>query len=215
MARLLLVDDHRLVRTALKRLLEASAGIDGVAEAGSGDEAIGVAKLHSPDVILMGITLPGIGGLESTRRLLRINSQFKIIILATRADAPVALRLLQAGAIGYLTKGCTVDEMLQAIAFAQRGEQYVCAEVAQRIVEAHVNGRHARLDSLSRRELEVLLMVSEGKRNREISQRLCLSPKTVSTYRARLLSKLGVRTDVALAHIALRHGLVDQCSPIE
>jgi two-component system invasion response regulator UvrY len=158
--------------------------------------------------------MPGIGALEATRRLLRINSRFKIIALTAQAAGPLPLRMLEAGAIGYLTKGCTTDEMLQAISVVQRGEQYVCAEVAQHIVKSHVNGQHSQIGGLSRRELQVLVMVSEGKKNQEISKRLCLSPKTISTYRTRLFNKLGVRTDVALAHIALCHGLVEPRSKV-
>ena len=209
MVRLLLVDDHGLVRAALKHLLLAGPAIESVAEAGSGEEAISVAKAYCPDVILMDITMPGIGGLEATRRLLRINPCFKIIVLTVPVEGPLPLRMLESGAIGYLTKGCTADELLQAIAMVQRGEQYVCAEIAQQIVKAHVSGQHSQIGSLSRRELQVLLMLSQGQKNQEISERLCLSPKTISTYRTRLFNKLGVRTDVALAHIALCHGLVE------
>lgn len=209
MVRLLLVDDHSLVRAALKQLLLAELDVASVAEAGSGEEAISVATTYRPDVILMDSIMPGIGGLEATRRLLRINPRFKIIILTAHAEGPIPMRTLEAGAIGCLTKGCTTDEMLQAIAMVQRGEQYVCAEIAQQMVKTHVGGQRSQIGSLSRRELQVLLMVSQGKKNQEISERLCLSPKTISTYRTRLFNKLGVRTDVALAHIALCHGLVE------
>ncbi len=209
MVRLLLVDDQTLVRAALRHLLLSSPGVESVAEAGSGEEAISVARSHSPDVILMDVTMPGIGGLEATRRLLRINPCFKIIAVAVQVQGPVPLRMLEAGAVGYLTKGCSVDEVLQAIALVQRGEKYVCAEIAQQIVKSHVNGQLSRIETLSQRELQVLLMVSQGRKNQEISERLCLSPKTISTYRTRLFNKLGVRTDVALAHIAFRHGLIE------
>lgn len=209
MVRLLLVDGHSLVRAALKHLLLAAPEVESVTEAGSGEEALSVARTYCPDIILMDVTMPGIGGLEATRRLLRINPRFKIIALTVHVEGPIPLRMLEAGAIGYLTKGCTPDEVLQAIAVVQRGEQYVCAEIAQQIVKAHVNGQHSRIESLSRRELQVLIMVSQGRKNLEISEHLCLSPKTISTYRTRLFNKLGVRTDVALAHIALRHGLVE------
>lgn len=209
MVRLLLVDDQSLVRAALKHLLLSAPDVDSVAEARSGEEAIGVARVYCPDVIFMDVTMPGIGGLEATRRLLRINACFKIIALTAHVQGPIPLRMLEAGAVGYLTKGCKVDEVFQAIAVVQRGEQYVCAEIAQEIVKSHVNGQHSRIETLSQRELQVLLMVSQGSKNHEISERLCLSPKTVSTYRARLFNKLGVRTDVHLAHIAFRHGLIE------
>jgi two-component system invasion response regulator UvrY len=209
MVRLLLVDGHSLVRAALKHLLLANPEVESVTETGSGEEAICVARTYCPDIILMDVTIPGIGGLEAARRLLRVNPRFKIIALTVQAEGPLPLRMLEAGAMGYLTKGCTPDEVLQAIAVVQRGEQYVCAEIAQRIVKAHVNGQHSRIESLTRRELQVLIMVSQGRKNQEISEHLSLSPKTISTYRTRLFNKLGVRTDVALAHIALRHGLVE------
>ena len=209
MVRLLLVDHQSLVRAALKHLLVTAPDIESIAEAGSGEEAISVARWYCPDVILMDVTMPGIGGLEATRRLLRINARFKIIALTVQVAGPIPLRMLEAGAIGYLTKGCTPDEVLQAIAVVQRGEQYVCAEVAQQMIKAHIGGQNSRIESLSRRELQVLIMVSQGEKNQEISEHLCLSPKTISTYRTRLFNKLGVRSDVALAHIALRHGLLE------
>lgn len=209
MVRVLLVDDHNLVRTAFKHLLMAVQDIEVVAEARNGEEAIALARAHSPNVILMDVTMPGMGGLEATRRLLRVNPEFRIIALTVHVDGPIPMRMLEAGAIGYLTKGCSTEEMIRAIEAVARGEHYVCAEIAQHMVKAHFRNWQSPIESLSQRELQVLLMVSQGRKIREISDRLCLSPKTVSTYRTRLFKKLDAHTDVELTHIALRHGLIE------
>lgn len=209
MVRVLLADDHNLVRTGIKRLLSEAKGINVVAEATNGEDAIALASAHMPDVILMDVSMPGMGGLEATRKLLRINPNFKIIVVSVHVDGPVPSRMLEAGAIGYLTKGCDPEEMIRAITQAHKGERFVCAEVAQHMVLRHFDGSLTPIDSLSQRELQVMLMVCEGRSIQKISETLCLSPKTISTYRSRLLKKLGATTDVELTHLALRHGLIE------
>lgn len=208
MVRVLLADDHNLVRMGIKQLLMGVGDIDVVAEAKSGEEAIALAKRHRPDIILMDVTMPGIGGLEATRRLRRLNPNIKVVVLSIHVDGPIPERMLDAGATGYLTKGCDPQEMLSAITAVHRGEYYVCAEIAQLMVKARIDGSQSPMQDLSRRELQVLMMVAQGRKIQEIASQLCLSPKTVSTYRTRLFKKLGARTDVELTHIALRHGVV-------
>lgn len=209
MVRVLLADDHNLVRTGIKRLLMEERGVEVVAEAKSGEDAITLARETMPEVILMDVSMPGIGGLEATRKLLRINPEFKVIVVSVHVDGPIPARMLEAGAVGYLTKGCEPEEMIRAIRSVEKGQQYVSAEVAQQMVLHHFDGSKTPIDSLSRRELQVMLMVSQGQNIREISKKLCLSPKTISTYRTRLLKKLGAHTDVELTHLALRHGLIE------
>ena len=209
MVRVLLADDHNLVRTGIRHLLQEARDIEVVAEAQSGEEAIVLATEHNPDVVMMDVSMPGMGGLEATRKLLRINPNFKIIVLTVHIDGPVPARMLEAGAIGYLTKGCDPEEMIQAVRMAHRGQRYVCAEVAQHMVLHHFDGSRTPIENLSRRELQVMVLVSQGHSIQEISKKLCLSPKTVSTYRSRLFKKLGANTDVELTHLALRHGLIE------
>lgn len=213
MERVLLVDDHDLVRAGIRRLLEETGAIEVVAEAGSGTEALALAQTSRPDVILMDVNMPGMGGLETTRRLLRINPDFKIIVVSVHADGPFPARMLEAGAAAYLTKGCDVGEIVHAMRLARRGQRYVSAEVAQRMVLNQFDSHGAPIHALTPRELEIMVMISQGRGIREIAEQLCLSPKTVSTYRSRILSKLEVTTNVELTHLALRHGLIEPDSP--
>jgi len=209
MVRVLLVDDHELVRTGIRRLLEDTGDIEVVGEAASGEAALNSARELRPDVILMDVTMPGIGGLEATRKLLRVNQAFRIIGVSIHADGPCPARMLDVGACGYLTKGCDLNEMLKAIRLVGRGERYIGADVAQQMVLRGMDGDRTPVECLSPRELEVMLLVSQGHKLRQISEQLCLSSKTVSTYRTRVLRKLAVETDVALTHMALRMGLIE------
>ena len=206
----LLVDDHELVRTGIKRLLDDAAGIRVVAEASSGEEAIREVRARKPDVVLMDVNMPGIGGLEATRKLRKLARGVKVIILTVHIEEPFPTRLLEAGAAGYLTKGCGVDEMVRAIKMVHAGERFVATDIAQRLALSMLpGGDTSPFDNLSNREMQVMLMVSQGASINEISAKLCLSPKTVSTYRYRLYEKLGVENDVELTHLAMRHGMVE------
>ena len=209
MVRVLLVDDHELVRAGIRRLLDDTSDIEVVGEAASGEAALSKARELMPDVILMDVTMPGIGGLEATRKLLRVNEDFRIIGVSIHADGPCPIRMLDVGASGYLTKGCDLDEMLRAIRKVGRGERYIGANVAQQLVLQRMDGDRTPVETLSPRELEVLLLVSQGHKLQQISEKLCLSPKTVSTYRTRVLRKLDLDTDVDLTHMALSMGLIE------
>jgi two-component system, NarL family, invasion response regulator UvrY len=209
MIRVLLADDHKLVRKGIRSLLAGSNRVEVIAEAGSGEEAIRLARTCAPDVVLMDVGMPGMGGLEATRKLLRAVPTAKVIVLSVYVSGPVPSRMLEAGASGYLSKACDAREMIRAIQTVHAGDRYVCAEIAQHLVLSHLNGSRPPIDSLSGRELEVLVLVSKGEGLQQISEKLCLSPKTVSTYRRRLMKKLGLQTDVELTHLALRHGLIE------
>lgn len=209
MTRIMLVDDHDLVRNGIKRLLADTPDMEVVGEAPNGEAALAAARATTPEVILMDVTMPGIGGLEATRKLLRIDPHVKIIGVSVHADGPLPARMLEAGAAGYLTKGCDVNEMIRAIRKVVRGERYVGADVAQQMVLNNLDGDSTAIDSLSPRELEVMLLVSQGHKLKQISDKLCLSPKTISTYRARVLKKLTASTDVELTHMALQMGLIE------
>lgn len=211
MISVLLVDDHQLVRSGIRRILDDTAGICVVAEAGCGEDAQRLVRDHCPDVVLMDVNMPGMGGLEATRKLVRIHPGLRIIALTIHLDEPYPSRLLEAGAMGYLTKGCDVDEIVRAIRTVSRGERYLGDEIAQQMaLVANSTQRGSCFEKLSQREMQVMLMITQGYRLQEISDTLCLSPRTVSTYRYRLSEKLGVETDVELTHLAIRHGMIDR-----
>jgi len=209
MVSVLLVDDHDLVRTGIRRLLEDTEGIRVVAEARSGEEAVAMVQSAKPDVVLMDVNMPGMGGLEATRKLLRLDPTLKIIVVSVHTDGLVPKRILEAGAVGYLTKGCSAEEVILALRTVQRGQRYISREVAQSLALDTVGPGGSGLESLSQRELQVLLMVTQGHSVQEISESLFLSPKTVSTYRSRIFKKLDVHSDVELTHLALKHGIIE------
>jgi two-component system invasion response regulator UvrY len=216
MTKVMLVDDHDLVRTGIKRLLEDHPNIEIVGEAVSGEEALQQVSVYDPDVVLMDINMPGIGGLEATRKLLQRKPQLKIIVVTMHDDDLFPQRFLKAGALGYITKGAKVEEMLQAIRTVMANKRYLSPAIAQQIALGQVGEEvTSPFDSLSERELQVLLMMMDGQSIGAISETLCLSPKTVSTYRTRLYAKLGVQNDIELARLALLHGVVENTANIK
>ena len=211
MINVMLVDDHDLVRTGIRRLLDDIAGIKVVAEAVDGEQAIRQVRNKRPDVILMDVSMPGIGGLEATRKITRSLPDMKIIAVTIHDDDPFPARLLEAGAAGYITKGSDIREIISAIRSVHQGKQYITPGVAQKLALSFVNNRErSPFAELTQRETQVMLMVVQGDTNKEISEQLCLSPKTTSTYRYRLFEKLGVDNDVELTRLAMRHGLIKE-----
>lgn len=210
MIRVLVVDDHQLVRTGISRLLADAEGIEIVGQAGSGEDAIDmIADIH-PDVVLMDVQMPGIGGLEATRRSLRVDPDLKIIAVTIYDDEPFPSRLMNAGAVGYITKTAGVDEMLKAIKSVCDGQRYISSEIAQQLaLKPFSNDGGSPFDALSSREMQITLMVISGLRVQEISDNLSLSPKTVNSYRYRIFDKLGVRNDVGLTKMSIKHGVID------
>ncbi len=210
MINVLLVDDHDLVRVGIRRLLADVSGIKVIGEAKSGEDAVKLARELKPQVILMDVKMPGIGGLEATKKVLRTDPDIKVIAVTVYGEEPFPTRLLQAGAVGYITKGSSIDEMVQAIRAVYAGQKYLSPEVAQQLALKHLtNQDDSPFDSLSERELQVMIMITNGQKVQEISDKLCLSPKTVNSYRYRLFEKLGVDGDVELTHLAIRHGMLD------
>jgi two-component system, NarL family, invasion response regulator UvrY len=210
MINVLLTDDHALVRTGIKRLLEDSQQIKIVGEADCGEACIPLVAELEPDVILMDVNMPGMGGVEACRRILQRDPEQKIIILTIHTEQTFPKRLLEIGARGYLTKECDSSEMLNAIRQVHQGGSYIEPRIAQQLALSLLPGNEENpVDRLSRREFQVMLMISQGLSNNEISERLCLSPKTVSTYRSRLLEKLGAHNEVDLIRIAVEQGMVD------
>lgn len=210
MLNVLLVDDHALVRNGIKRLLEDTNEIKIIAEADCGEDGVKLAIDLKPDIILMDINMPGIGGIEACHRIIQRNPNQKIVILTVHTEQSFPKRLLEIGAKGYLTKECAISEMLQAIKDVYSGGSYISVSIAQQLALSLIPGVGQNpVDSLSRREFQVMLMISQGLPNKDISERLCLSPKTVSTYRTRLLEKLNAKSEVDLIKIAISQGLLD------
>jgi two-component system, NarL family, invasion response regulator UvrY len=208
--RVLLVDDHDLIRYGLSRLLEDQKGIDVVDEANSGEKAIEKVREIKPDVVLMDINMPGIGGFEATSRICKGFPESKVIVLTSHSEGPLPKRILEAGAVGYLTKGCPVEEMVEAIQKVHSGQRYIAPTIAQQLALSMLPGEESIIDVLSQRELQVLMMISRGMRTNTIADKLNLSPKTVSTYRKRLHEKLDVSNDVEMMHLAIKHGILDE-----
>lgn len=214
MIRVLLVDDHELVRTGVRRILEDAGGIRVVGEAASGEEGLALVRKDPPDVVLLDVHMPGIGGLETARRMLQACPDLRIIALTAVGNQPIPAQLLRLGVAGYLTKGCPATEMLSAIRSVFAGQRHIAADVAREIALSSVparsggNGEASPFDGVSPREMQVLLMVAQGRTIQDISDTLNLSPKTVSTYRYRLFEKLSVQNDVELTRLAVRHGLI-------
>ncbi len=207
---MLVVDDHELVRSGISRLLTDAKGIEVVGEAASGEEAVQFAKEHSPDIILMDIRMPGIGGLEATRKITRHNPDIQVIAVTACDDNPYATRLLQAGAAGYITKGADADEMVRAIMKVKSGQKYISSDIAQRMaLKPFQQDQTSPFDGLSEREMQITLMIVGCQKVAEISEKLFLSPKTVNGYRYRIFEKLEIDSDVELTLLAMRHGLVD------
>jgi len=209
--RVLVVDDHDLVRTGISRMLADIDGLQVIGQADSGEAAIKKSRELKPDVVLMDIKMPGIGGLEATRKLLRSHPDIKVIAVTICEEDPFPTRLLQAGAAGYLTKGAALEEMIQAIRMVFAGQRYISPQIAQQLAlksfQPKLNG--SPFDLLSEREIQIALMISNCQKVQAISDKLCLSSKTVNTYRYRIYEKLSITSDVELALLAVRHGMVD------
>jgi len=210
--RILVVDDHELVRTGLTRMLSDDREIEIAGEAESGEAAVEQVRRDPPDLVLMDLRMPGIGGLEAIRRILRINDDVRIIAVTACEDDPYPTRVMQAGAHAYITKGADLEEMLQAVRRASLGQRYISPEIAQKMALGRVTGadeEQGAFDELSERELQIATMIVRCQKVQQISDRLCLSPKTVNTYRYRIFDKLGIESDVELTLKAVKHGILD------
>jgi two-component system, NarL family, invasion response regulator UvrY len=206
----LLTDDHELVRTGIRRLLEDSQQVSIIGEADCGETSVQLAQERQPDIILMDVNMPGIGGVEACRRILQRNPKQKIIVLTVHNEQTFPKRLLEIGARGYLTKECGVDEMIKAIRQVHAGNSYIATSIAQQLALSLLPGNDLNpIDKLSRREFQVMLMISQGLTITEISDKLCLSPKTISTYRLRLLEKLDAHNEIDLIKIAVEQGMIE------
>ncbi len=212
MIRVLLVDDHDLVRAGISRMLSDDEDIQVVDQAESGEQAVEKCRRDPPDVVLMDLRMPGIGGLEAIRRILRIDDGIRIIAVTACADDPYPTRVMQAGAHAYITKGADMDEMLRAVRRAALGQRYISPEIAQKMALSSFGDSeegHGAFDELSERELQIAMMIVQCQKVQDISDKLCLSPKTVNTYRYRIFEKLGIESDVELTLKAVKFGILD------
>lgn len=207
--RVMIADDHRLVRAGLSELLRDQPGIEVVGEAEDGEAVLDMAPRLKPDVILMDVQMPRLGGIEATRRLSTGHPEVRVIALSALDADPVPARIMEAGAWGFLGKSAEPDEVITAVRRVADGERYVPAALAKRLALSSKSGEAlGRFMDLSRRELELVLYTAQGLGTLAIAQRLCLSPKTVSTYRRRVYDKLDVDNDIDLIKLAAGHGLI-------
>ena len=212
MIEVIVIDDHDLVRMGICRLLGDVSGLKVVAEGRSGEEAVVLAKQFQPDVMLMDVRMPGMGGLEATRKIKKQYPEIAILTVTACIGDPYPSKLLQAGASGFITKEASLDEMTLAIKKVHLGQKYLSPEIAQRLALNAYDGtpnRDGPFTDLSDRELQIAMLIVSCKKVQEISDSLFLSPKTVNTYRYRLFAKLNIESDVELALLAVKHGLLD------
>lgn len=207
--RTMVIVTHELVRAGIRRILEDIKGIKVVGEACCGEDAVKWCRTNAVDVVLMDMNMPGIGGLEATRKIARSTADIKVIMLTVHTENPLPAKVMQAGAAGYLSKGAAPQEVVSAIRSVYSGQRYIASDIAQQMALSQIEPAKTETPfaSLSERELQIMLMITKGQKVNEISEQLNLSPKTVNSYRYRMFSKLNIHGDVELTHLAIRHGL--------
>jgi two-component system, NarL family, invasion response regulator UvrY len=209
--KVLIVDDHALVRMGIKRLLEDIHDIEVIAEAQNGEEALTMVQVYLPDVILLDMKMPGMDGWEVIRRLKNSSVTSKIIAVSALSAGPLLTRVMQLGAMGYLSKESSIDEMTGAIRKVHQGERYLSAQLAQQLAINSLDSvSETPFQELSEREMQVMLMITSGLTVSEISTRLFLSTKTINCYRYRIFAKLNVKNDVELTHLAIKHSIIER-----
>jgi len=208
--RVLLVEDHSMVREGLRRVLEDSGAIEVVGEGGDGLEAVQKTENLKPDVTVIDLSMPGMGGLEAIGRMRAIQPDTKILVLTMHDNVQYAVHALQSGADGFLLKQAAAGELVKAVKAIHGGKTYIAETIAERLMVRYTKprGRAPLLDSLSGREFEVFALLGSGCSVREAAKRMGLSERTVSTYRARLLAKLQLRSNAELIRLALESGTV-------
>jgi two-component system invasion response regulator UvrY len=205
----LLVDDHHLVRVGINKILSSVKGLNVVGECETGEEAIKYCRNHEPDVLLMDMDMPGMGGLEATKKIIRFAPDVKIIVLTAHTEDPFPSKVMQMGAAGYLTKEAGPDEMVNAIRAVNSGQRYLPSDIAQKMALSQFQSAEDNpFNALSDRELQIMIMITRGDKVPNISEHLNLSTKTINSYRYRMFEKLGVSNDVELTHLAIRHGML-------
>ena len=207
--RILLADDHVTVRQGLKMLIESQGDMTVVSEASDGTAAVEQARTLRPDVVVMDISMPGIGGLEAIDRILAKDPGVRILVLSAHEDAMHARRVLKAGAAGYLTKRSAAEELIQAIRQVHQGRTFLEPEIAQQLAMQQLSGQRNPLDTLSEKEFKVFLALAKGQSVQDIAEVMSLSPRTIGTHLYNIKQKLGASNSAELAIIAIRAGLVE------
>ena len=210
--RILLVDDHAVLRAGLRALLEAEGDMEVVGEAGTGEEGVAMADRLRPEVVVMDLSMPGIGGLEATRRIAGLGEGTRVLVLTMHGEEEHLLPVLEAGGSGYVNKRGADEELIEAIRTVARGDVFLYPSAAKLLLQGF-RGRATRdeadpLARLTERELEVLGFTAEGFSSAEIGKKLFISPKTVDTYRSRIMEKLGLHHRSELVRFALQQGLL-------
>ena len=207
--KVLLVDDHSVVRMGFKMLIDSEQDMDVIAEAESGEAGIKSYKEYNPDITIMDITMPGIGGLEAIERILAHDKNAKILVLSAHEDSVHPKRALNAGALGYLTKRSAAEELIKAIRSVQKGTKYLESSIAQQMAITQLSGENNPVEVLSDREFEVFIALAKGKSTNEIAETICLSPRTVGTHLYNIKQKLNANNSAENALIAIRCGLLE------
>ncbi|MDN5781971.1 MAG: response regulator [Luteimonas sp.] len=208
--RTFIVDDHALVRTGIRMILSDTVDIEIVGEAESGEAALSQIRDLCPDVVVCDMHLPGISGLEVTERLMKGQYGVRVVIVSVLEDGPIPKRVIAAGASAYVGKGGDPVELVNAVREAAQGKHYLASSVAQNLALSSIRGNgNTPFDELTRRELEVAMLLLQGLRQEEIAKRLSLSAKTVNTHKSRLFVKLGIEDGMSLARLARQYGLSD------
>jgi DNA-binding NarL/FixJ family response regulator len=207
--RILLADDHAVVRQGFRMLLSAQADLEIVGEAGNGREAVELAASLRPDVVVMDVTMPELNGIEATRRLTAENPHIRVVALSMHKDSVYVREILRAGARGYLLKDSVADDLVAAVRAVAGGEGYLSPAISNAVLDDYRKHVTNPIDLLSSREREVLQMLAEGKTNKEIAVTLNLSVYTVDAHRGRIMEKLNVHSINELVRFALRNGLID------
>ena len=209
--RVLLADDHTLVRAGIRGLLKDLENVEVVGEAGDGHEALRLAETLHPDIVLLDIGLPGLNGLEVAGRLIAMDASLRVVILSMHTSEEYVLRAMRAGCAGYLLKGSAVSELEVAVRAVARGETYLSPAVSKHVMDDYVRrtgGATDPIDALTPRQREVLQLVAEGHTSKDIGERLGLSFKTVEAHRAQIMERLGLHDVAGLVRFAVRMGLV-------
>jgi DNA-binding NarL/FixJ family response regulator len=208
--RILIADDHPIVRQGLKHILEAGGNIRSIEEAENGTQVLNMIKKTPFDVVLLDISMPGINGLETLEEIKKIQASLPVLILSMYPEEEYAVRALKAGAAGYLTKKSVPDELTRAVKKLVRGERYISQTLAEFLAASLTDeGDKPLHESLSARELQVLRLIVAGKSIKEIAAEMLRSPKTISTFRSRILQKLNMKNNAQLYHYAMKNNLTD------
>jgi two-component system invasion response regulator UvrY len=206
---ILLVDDHSVVRMGFKMLIENESDMAVISEAESGELGITAYKEHKPSVVIMDITMPGMGGLDAIERIIAFDKKAKILVLSAHEDSVHPKRALSAGALGYLTKRSAAEELIKAIRSVNSGTKYLEPNIAQQMAITQLSGEDNPVEILSDREFEVFIALAKGKSTNEIADTMCLSPRTVGTHLYNIKQKLNANNSAEIALIAIRCGLLE------